>query len=524
MGKPKELPEEDKQLAKQAEKALNNENDTKKSTATELKNLVFEQPIEFGYNEEFRAFARVSIKDHHEVYALDSLQFHDYLFQLYDEKTQNVLPKLTYDSVNEYLATYSRVHGQQQNVVMRVGINQGKYYLDLCNDQWQVVEVTKDGWQITKDSPVWFYRTNDMAALPIPDHHGGNQNLLELGSYLNFKSDNSLDLITGWLMGSFLVNSSRPILVIQGIAGAGKTTASRLIRGVVDPAKQKHSISRPKLTVDSLAIDAIHQHTLVYDNFSAGTITAEISDMLCTMATNQSYSKRALYTDSDEVLVKLGRSIIINGIDDLAKRQDLLDRSIILEIEAPKKRRTEEEIYRWFTENHSLILGALLNAVVDSLKYAGQSNFTGGRMVDWCRFVENAHRELGATPRYFGDIYVKNRHQAAIDSADTNPFVSGILELLDGKKQWRGKKSELVSELKKLDSYDPYENHGAIPKTNKVAERLRRDQPILKQVGIEYEETKSKGNMYVTFKHRTGGNSMSTLSTPANQNIDTAVS
>ena len=95
---------------------------------------------------------------------------------------------------------------------------------------------------------------------------------------------------------------------------------------------------------------------------------------------------------------------------------------------------------------------------------------------------------------------------------------------MDGKKQWRGKKSELVSELKKLDSYDPYENHGAIPKTNKVAERLRRDQPILKQVGIEYEETKSKGNMYVTFKHRTGGNSMSTLSTPANQNIDTAVS
>ena len=179
--------------------------------------------------------------------------------------------------------------------------------------------------------------------------------------------------------------------------------------------------------------------------------------------------------------------MIINGIDDLAKRQDLLDRSIVLEMKAPAHRKSENELYQWFEQQHPLILGALLNAVSDSLKHHGESKYSNGRMVDWCRFVEDGHRSLNMTGAYFGDIYDRNRHKSVMDTIETNPFVSGIIELLGDTSKLRLPKSELVTKLRNLDSFVPYENR-AIPKANQVKARLARDQPLLKQAGIEYEK------------------------------------
>lgn len=497
-----ELDNETNQLMAENDDETDEQKEVKQSIATQIRKLVFDNHVEFGYNDEKRAFARVKVNGHHEVYAIDSVAFHDYIYQLYDKTTQNVLPRNTFDAVTEYFGVYARTSGQNHNVVMRVGQLQGKIYLDLCNDRWEAVEITADGWQVISDSPVWFYRTNDMGALPYPDHDGSYQDLEQLKTCLNFAvkpNSSAIDLVVGWLLGSFLCDNARPILILQGTAGAGKSTASKIIRSIIDPAKRKELISRPRPKVDSLAIDAIHQHTLVYDNFSTGSITAEVSDMFCTIATNQSYSKRALYTNSDEVLVKLGRCVIINGIDDLAKRQDLLDRSIVLEMKAPAHRKPETELYEWFEQQHPLILGALLNTVSDSLKHHGESTYSNGRMVDWCRFVEDGHQSLNMTTTYFGDTYDRNRHKSVMDTIETNPFVSGIIELLGEDKSKRFTKSELVTKLRNLDSFDPFENRGAIPKANQVKARLARDQPLLKQAGIEYEESASRGKRYVEF-------------------------
>ncbi|WP_156405775.1 hypothetical protein [Secundilactobacillus similis] len=473
-----------------------------KSVTNEVKQLILDDHIEFGYNDERRAFIRRKVKNHYEVYGVDSLEFHDYVYSRYDAATQKVLARAIYDVIAEYFGVYARTHGSFKKVALRTSEHNGNLYLDLCNENWEVVEITSNGWHIIANSPIWFCRTPDMNALPIPDSNGSYTDLQNFNEVLNFggNSNDSLTLVTGWLIGGLLCDHAKPILVLQGTAGAGKSTASRIIRSVIDPAKRKNLISRPRPTVDSLAIDTMHQHTLAYDNFSAGSITPEVSDMLCTIATNQSYSKRSLYTDSDEVLVKLGRSVIINGIDDLAKRQDLLDRSIVLEVVPVTKRRPEKEIYAWFDEHHPLILGALLNVAVDSLKHHGESTYSNGRMVDWCRFIEDGHRRLNAIRTYFGDVYDKNRHQSVMDTIETNPFVSGILEIMGSQSELRIQKAQLINKIKQLDSYDPYDNRGAIPKSNQVKGRLKRDQPILKQAGITYIESQSHGKKYVEFK------------------------
>jgi hypothetical protein len=69
-----------------------------------------------------------------------------------------------------------------------------------------------------------------------------------------------------------------------------------------------------------------------------------------------------LYTDDEEKLFESTRQVIINGIEDLASKGDLLDRGIFVYLPPmPKeKRRPERELWAKFDDAHPRILGALL--------------------------------------------------------------------------------------------------------------------------------------------------------------------
>ena len=47
------------------------------------------------------------------------------------------------------------------------------------------------------------------------------------------------------------------------------------------------------------------------------------------MSTRGGFSSRTLYTDADEVIFQAKRRVILNGIEELATRGDLLDRALI---------------------------------------------------------------------------------------------------------------------------------------------------------------------------------------------------
>ena len=55
-----------------------------------------------------------------------------------------------------------REHGEHDLKVS----NAPAYWIDLCNDKWQAVIVTPEGWQVVDRPPVMFARTATMKALP----------------------------------------------------------------------------------------------------------------------------------------------------------------------------------------------------------------------------------------------------------------------------------------------------------------------------------------------------------------------
>ena len=55
---------------------------------------------------------------------------------------------------------------------MRIAQIEDQIYLDLVDNQWRCVEITKHGWKVLESSPITFYRNSNLKPLPEPKKEG----------------------------------------------------------------------------------------------------------------------------------------------------------------------------------------------------------------------------------------------------------------------------------------------------------------------------------------------------------------
>lgn len=80
---------------------------------------------------------------------------------------------------------------------------------------------------------------------------------------------------------------------------------------------------------------------MALDNVSV--IAPWFSDALCRAVTGDAMPRRRLYTDSDAVILRFRRAIVLNGIDLGAMRGDLADRVLLIELERITKEKRRED-------------------------------------------------------------------------------------------------------------------------------------------------------------------------------------
>ncbi|MDQ3797175.1 MAG: hypothetical protein M3294_06350 [Pseudomonadota bacterium] len=85
-------------------------------------------------------------------------------------------------------------------------------------------------------------------------------------------------------------------------------------------------------------------------------LSSWLSDALCRIATGGGFGTRELWTNTDEVLIDVQRPIVLNSIDDIATRQDLIDRAIIINLDPipDDKRKPEAEFWQSFNTKRNL--------------------------------------------------------------------------------------------------------------------------------------------------------------------------
>ena len=398
--------------------------------------------------------------------------------------------------------------GREHETYTRVGELGEKIYIDLCNDEWTVIEVGREGWEKRKVSPVRFVRSPGMMVLPDPLSGGG---LVEdLASILNVRRsvrlrgkgsteywekpyDDDLHLLVAWLLFALRSGGPFPALVPFGPQGSAKTTLSRAVKRLVDPNKAD---TRPLFRdEEQLMLGASTNWVLVFDNVSE--IRSWQSDALCRLSTGGAYVTRKLYTNEEEHLFAACRPMIINGITNVVRRSDLVDRSIVIKLPRLTEKISEGEYWKRFRELHPRILGSLLDGVAGALREADMGGTCDLRMVDFVKFVTGAESALGLDGGTFERAYRRNRRLTNLIPLDDSPVYGPLLQVIP----FEGSAQELLGELQDRVG-DRY--FTGWPRNEQVLSRhLRAIEPNLTAEGIVVEWRRSGGKRTISIGKRT---------------------
>lgn len=423
-------------------------------------------------------YADVKSNGHQETVKLNSKAFKDWLsyeFYRQEGKTPNAQ---AISDVIQTLAGKARFDSPQTEVFLRVAEKGGAIYVDLCDENWRVVEITKDGWQVLNQSPVKFRRTKGMLALPNPIRGGS---LTRLKEFINV-CDADFVLVLAWLTSCFCFNKPYPVLVLHGEQGSAKSTTSRVLRCLIDPNKANLR-EKPKNSHD-LIVAANNGYVAAYDNLSS--LSPEMSDTLCRLATGGGFSTRELYSNDEETIFDVKRPLILNGIEETASRSDLLDRALLVECPriTEQSRKTEEEFENAFADEHSKLLGALFDAVSHALKELPNVKLERlPRMADFARWSCAAEPAFGLQGVSFLERYQNNRETAHAVTLESSPIGKAIVKFMHLRDFWQGTAEELRGLL--TSSFDA--GLVGFPKNARaLGGAIKRIAPTLRANGIEY--------------------------------------
>jgi hypothetical protein len=426
------------------------------------------------------AYASVRVGNHFENHTLEGKAIKLWLRHRYFLKMRTA-PKT--QSVQEALSHFdavARYEGAKEPVFVRVAEKNSINYLDLGDELWRAVELRADVWRIVENPPVKFRRAPGMLSLPTPIT-GGDINALK--KFLNLRTQDDWILFITTLLEYLLFLTAYPVLGLHGEAGSGKTTHSRILRALIDP-NASPARAMPKDARD-LMILATNSWLLVFDNLSF--LPTWFSDCLCRLSTGGGFATRQLYTDVGEVVFDGRRPVILNGVEELASRTDLLDRSIILDLPVIERYRSEREFWNQFEAAQPRLLGALLDVAVKALQKLPNVQLKDApRLADFALLASAAESALGLSTGAFMTAYLQNRTDANAVALEASPIAATICELAQ-KGSWKGTAAGLLAKLASM-SDDQTVNRRSWPKNARtLAGMLRRLASALRRTGIEVE-------------------------------------
>jgi len=359
-------------------------------------------------------------------------------------------------------------------------------WLDLCNEAWDAVHITRVGWEVMKHPPILFRRYSHQQPLPTPIRGGSLAPLLDY-AHITHLGDQLLYVVA--VITYLVPDIPHVVLIFYGPQGAGKTWALRVIRFLIDPS-QLDLLSLPT-RYEELIQNLDHNWCAFYDN--VGHLPDWQSNVFCRAVTGTGVSKRRLYTDDEDFICQYHRCIGFTDINIAAERGDLLQRSLLLGLDAiPEERqKTEKELKTILERKRPEILGAILDFLVKTMNFYSKANPPKlYRMADYTIWGLAITKALGIDPQHFLDAYQENIDAQNLESVRASPISDALILLMklnpDG---WSGTASQLYTALEdEANELKISTRQKAWPKKPHVLSRVLNElAPSLSAVGLEVE-------------------------------------
>ena len=490
----------------------------------------------FFQTEEGIPYCSLLVGDHRESHKVSSKGHRLLLSKRYYEATGKAPGSQSMQDALEVLSGRSMFEGKISPVYTRIAPGcDNSVYVDLGNEKREAIHITKSGWKVISQPPVYFVRPQGLLPLPYPEA-GGNL-IDELSKYVNLEDDSKNDSsdsknnllsfpkqpqqgdhdsndgndgnlefyskknsnikwvnLIMYLIGTLNPNGPYPILSVNGEQGSAKSTLCKIIAKIVDP--RRAGLRAMPTKIQDLIIAAQNGHLIAFDNVSG--LNQEISDALCRISTGGGWATRAHYSNDEEMLFDVCKPQILNGITQYVTADDLRDRILPVQLARIEVYKRESDIWGEFEKSCPLILGSLLDCVVLSIRNKNKINTTGYRlrMADFAQWAAAGAEAIGISSQECLETYSASRKLSVEAALNENPFAQAIVKIAQ-EGDWKGTATELLG-LTKRGIPEEILKSKTWPKTPaKVGNDIRRLLPALREVGVLVDPDSRTGSKRV---------------------------
>jgi hypothetical protein len=459
-------------------KPLDDDND-RASLSSKLADLASDR-CELWHDPDGNCFASFDRDEppHREHWAIASSAFREWLAWLAHSELEAAPSGDVLKSVQNALAGKAKFDGDQHATALRIAKDESGHWIDLCDDAWRAILVTAAGWRIVERPTVRFRRTKAMRPLPVPLLNGS---LDPLWLLVNIPEEDR-HLVLAWMLEALRAGTPFPVLELIGEQGSAKSTTQTVIRTFIDPNKAMLR-SAPKSRED-IFIAARNNHVVSLENLSG--LSPEYSDALCTIATGGGMAGRQLYTNDEESILEAHNPVILNSINAVITRPDLLDRAIVICPPVIVQRLTEVTQNALLDHHAPSIMGGLLDLFASTLAELPNVHIPEDklpRMADFAYLGESMNWVLGGEEDAFLERYISHRREATRRTIDASPVAAACIRYIEAGKEFAGTVGQLLNELSGFAG--DHERGDYWPRSGKgLGDQLRRVCPALRQLGI----------------------------------------
>lgn len=364
---------------------------------------------------------------------------------------------------------------------------------ELNKDTEECIVITPEEINISNVPNVYFKHAADFENQVEPSWDVEPKDIFSyIHHHFNLKNEKQEKLLVLYLVTAFFgLQISHSLLILTGEKGSSKSTTMWKLEKLIDP-KRSDLCGIPKGT-DGLELRLANTYFVCLDNLSS--INRNISDTIARAVTGGSVTKRALYHNTKEVVLNIKAMIAINGVSVVARESDLLDRSLILELNriSAKKIKSEQELWEEFEQDRPKILGCIFRILSEAL-YDDEPITVKEkiRLADFHIACIKVGRVLGMTDEEVSELLWENQRKINRHSIDEDMVACCVIELMKNKKSYINSMTGLLGDLNEIATQNSIIG-SVLPKTpNHLSNRLSK---IRSNLQAEYNITYNIANV-----------------------------
>lgn len=329
-----------------------------------------------------------------------------YIHQMYGLSEREDTTKVVYD----VMRSYAIQHGTHVELRRFAAYNaETKTCYMSCYDGFQYRIDGTDVTRISTGDEGIFFIDDDGGETITPDI-GPHDILLDHLTNLNFAEsalggispDQQRKALIIWLFALALPDlmPTKPLLMVEGAMGSGKSLAVQLIQVALMGAVKPITISKSQ--EDEFGVLLLRSPICVLDNVDS--YIEWVADKVCSYTTTGVFPKRKLYSDDEEVIIKPHAFLAVASKNPTSfRREDVADRCIVLRLDRRTSFRRAEKIIQDTKQLRAKLFGEylyLVNRIIEEIRSGAyqEDEQEAHRMADYAALGRVVARVVGWEP------------------------------------------------------------------------------------------------------------------------------